>query len=100
MDHFPIAKYNISKFSELFQFFNIWLGLNKSIENMGIGIILAVGSLWLFVRRWRATMLIAAAIPISLLATFVVLNIFGRTINVISLAGLAFGIWLARGIWS
>lgn len=59
-------------------------------ENMGIGIMLAVGSLWLFVRRLRATLLIAAAIPISLLATFVVLNLFGRSINVISLAGLAF----------
>lgn len=59
-------------------------------ENMGIGILLAVGSLWLFVRRLRATLLIAAAIPISLFATFTVLNLFGRTINVISLAGLAF----------
>ena len=59
-------------------------------ENMGIGILLAVGSLWLFVRRLRATLLIAAAIPISLLATFTVLNLFDRSINVISLAGLAF----------
>ncbi len=59
-------------------------------ENMGIGILLAVGSLWLFVRRLRATLLIAAAIPISLLATFTVLNLFGRSINIISLAGLAF----------
>ena len=59
-------------------------------ENMGIGIMLAVGSLWLFVRRLRATLLIAAAIPISLLATFSMLNLFGRSINVISLAGLAF----------
>ena len=41
-------------------------------------------------RRLRATLLIAAAIPISLLATFTVLNLFGRSINVISLAGLAF----------
>jgi len=59
-------------------------------ENMGIGIFLAVGCLWLFVRRLKATLLIAAAIPISLLATFVVLKLFGRSINVISLAGLAF----------
>lgn len=59
-------------------------------ENMGIGIVLAVGCLWLFVRRLRATLLIASAIPISLFATFIVLNLFGRSINVISLAGLAF----------
>lgn len=59
-------------------------------ENMGIGVVLAVGSLWWFVRRLKATLLIAAAIPISLFATFIVLNLFGRSINVISLAGLAF----------
>jgi multidrug efflux pump subunit AcrB len=59
-------------------------------ENMGIGVLLAVGSLWWFVRRLKATLLIAAAIPISLFATFIVLNLFGRSINVISLAGLAF----------
>ena len=59
-------------------------------ENMGIGILLAIGTLWLFVRKIRATLLIAAAIPISLFATFMVLNLFGRSINVISLAGLAF----------
>lgn len=59
-------------------------------ENMGIGVLLAVGSLWWFVRRLKATLLIAAAIPISLFATFIMLNLFGRSINVISLAGLAF----------
>ncbi len=59
-------------------------------SNMGIGVLLAVGCLWLFVRRLRATLLIASAIPVCLLATFIVLNIFGRSINVISLAGLAF----------
>ncbi|MEO0369020.1 MAG: efflux RND transporter permease subunit, partial [Pseudomonadota bacterium] len=64
--------------------------LSLLTENMGLGILLAVGALWLFIRRLRATLLIAAAIPISLLATFVVLNLFGRSINVISLAGLAF----------
>lgn len=58
--------------------------------NLMIGIFLAVGVLWLFLRQWRATMLIALAIPTSLLATFIVLDLFGRTMNVISLAGLAF----------
>ena len=41
-------------------------------------------------RRTTATFLIAAAIPICLTATVVALNLFGRSINVISLAGLAF----------
>ncbi len=58
--------------------------------NLLIGVLLAVGALWLFLRRAMATMIIAAAIPVCLMATLVALNLFGRTINVISLAGLAF----------
>ncbi len=59
-------------------------------NNLLIGVMLAIGALWLFLRRARATLVIAAAIPICLMATIVVLNLFGRSINVISLAGLAF----------
>lgn len=58
--------------------------------NLVIGVLLAVGALWLFIRRSVATLLIAAAIPICLTATVVFLNLAGRSINVISLAGLAF----------
>jgi len=59
-------------------------------SNLLLGIFLAIGILWLFLRQWRATFLIAMAIPISLLTTFIVLNLAGRSLNVISLAGLAF----------
>ncbi|MEM8772260.1 MAG: efflux RND transporter permease subunit [Pseudomonadota bacterium] len=59
-------------------------------NNLMIGVMLAIGALWLFLRRTTATLIIAAAIPICLMATIVVLNLFGRSINVISLAGLAF----------
>lgn len=61
-------------------------------NNLMIGVMLAVGALWLFLRRTAATLLIASAIPICLMATMVVLNMTGRTINVISLAGLAFAV--------
>lgn len=61
-------------------------------NNLMLGIILAVGALWLFLRRTAATFLIASAIPICLMATMIVLNLAGRTINVISLAGLAFAV--------
>lgn len=60
--------------------------------NLVIGIFLAVGILWWFLRRFRATMLVAMAIPLSLLGTFVVLYAQGRSLNVISLAGLAFAV--------
>ena len=62
----------------------------KQLALWGFAIALVV--LWLFLRGWRATLLIATAIPISLLTTFVVLKLTGRSLNVISLAGLAFAV--------
>jgi len=64
--------------------------INLLAGNMVLGVILAIGVLWLFLRQWRATFIIALAIPTSLLATFIVLQFAGRSLNVISLAGLAF----------
>ena len=56
------------------------------------GVVLAVACLWWFLRDRRATLLIAGTIPVSLLATFIVLELTGRSLNVISLAGLAFAV--------
>jgi len=64
--------------------------INLLSGNLVAGIVLAIGVLWLFLRQWRATLIIALAIPVSLLTTFVVLSLAGRSLNVISLAGLAF----------
>ncbi len=61
-------------------------------NNLLLGMLLAVGILWWFLRKFRATMMVALAIPVSLLATFIVLNAAGRTLNIISLAGLAFAV--------
>jgi multidrug efflux pump subunit AcrB len=60
--------------------------------NLLAGVLLAVGCLWWFLRDVRATLLIATAIPICLLSTFIVLQLGGRSLNVISLAGLAFAV--------
>jgi len=61
-------------------------------NNLLLGVLLAVGVLWWFLRDVRGTLLIATSIPVSLLATFIVLQITGRSLNVISLAGLAFAV--------
>jgi len=66
--------------------------VNMVSSNLLLGILFAVGVLWLFLRDTRATILIATAIPISLLSTFIVLDLTGRSLNVISLAGLAFAV--------
>ncbi len=61
-------------------------------NNLLLGVLLAIGVLWWFLRDTRGTLLIATAIPVSLLTTFIVLQLTGRSLNVISLAGLAFAV--------
>ncbi|MBV9692747.1 MAG: efflux RND transporter permease subunit [Alphaproteobacteria bacterium] len=69
-------------------FINQAMGMVTS--DLILGILLAVGVLWFFMREWRGTLIISAAIPICLMAVVVLLNLSGRTLNVVSLAGLAF----------
>ncbi len=61
-------------------------------ENMVVGGGLAVLVLLLFLRSTRPTLIIAVAIPISVVGTFVVMALTGRNLNVISLAGLSFAV--------
>ncbi|MCB9714521.1 MAG: efflux RND transporter permease subunit [Myxococcales bacterium] len=57
-----------------------------------VGGALAVLVLLFFLRELRATLVIAAAIPISLLATFIPLSSLDVSLNVMSLGGLALGV--------
>ena len=66
--------------------------VNLVTSNLFLGVLLAIGVLWWFLRDTRGTLLIATAIPVSLLTTFIVLQLTGRSLNVISLAGLAFAV--------
>ena len=63
-------------------------------NNLGLGIVLALIILWMFLRGWRNILIIALTIPISLMVAFVALSVFDRSLNVISLAGLAFSVGL------
>jgi multidrug efflux pump subunit AcrB len=58
--------------------------------NLLLGIALAVCILWWFMRKFRATLMVALAIPVSLFTAFLFMQITGRSLNMISLAGLAF----------
>lgn len=70
----------------------IYRAINLVTGNLFAGVILSLSVLWFFIRRMRATLIIATAIPVSLLSTFIVLEVTGRSLNVISLAGLAFAV--------
>jgi hydrophobic/amphiphilic exporter-1 (mainly G- bacteria), HAE1 family len=70
----------------------IYSSINLVNQNIVIGSILTVAVLLTFLRSGRSTLVIALAIPTSLIGTFLVLNMLGRSLNVISLAGLAFAV--------
>ena len=61
-------------------------------QNIYIGGALAAMVLLLFLRSPRATLVVSLAIPVSIVATFVAMAATGRTLNVISLAGIAFAV--------
>ncbi|WP_348673995.1 efflux RND transporter permease subunit, partial [uncultured Abyssibacter sp.] len=52
------------------------------------GCILAVLVVWLFLRDWRATLVSAVALPLSIIPTFLVLSIVGYDLNVLTLLAL------------
>ena len=64
---------------------NVWV-------NLGLGALLATMVMYLFLRSVRATLVGIMGIPICTIAAFIGLLLAGRTINVISLAGVAFAI--------
>lgn len=61
-------------------------------SNLVSGALLATAVLLLFLGSMRTVAVIALTIPTSLIMTFTVMHLFGRTLNIISLAGLSFAI--------
>ncbi len=61
-------------------------------NNLLYGAALAVVVLLLFLRSGISTLIVAFTIPISVIVTFIFLEIFDRSLNIISLAGLAFAV--------
>ncbi len=64
---------------------NVWL-------NLALGALFATAVMYLFLRSARATLVGVIGIPVCTIAAFIGLLAAGRTINVISLAGVAFAI--------
>ena len=61
-------------------------------QNILIGAALAIAVLLLFLRSISATAVVSLAIPISIVATFIILSAMGRSLNTISLAGISFAV--------
>src|SRR5574337_1862720 len=61
------------------------------------GAILAVVVVWFFLRDWRATIISATALPLSIIPTFIAMQVFGFTLNTVTLLALALVIGIQIG---
>ena len=68
------------------------LAVDASIDNILMGVVLAAIVVFLFLRRWGATLTIAVSMPVCALATFVMMNVLDLTMNMMSLGGIAMGV--------
>ena len=62
---------------------------HAALDSLMIGAALAVFVVWLFLRDWHAAVISSLAMPLSLIPTFLVMQIAGFTMNNMSLLGLA-----------
>jgi HAE1 family hydrophobic/amphiphilic exporter-1 len=64
------------------------------LKTLGEAILLVVLVMFIFLQNWRSTLIPAVTIPVSLVGTFAFVQLFGFSINTLTL----FGIVLATGI--
>ncbi|MGB9836093.1 MAG: efflux RND transporter permease subunit [Candidatus Saccharicenans sp.] len=64
----------------------------RTSANAWQGGLLAIILIFLFLRNWRPTLIIAIAIPLSVITTFIALYAAGYTLNLMTLGGLALGV--------
>jgi hydrophobic/amphiphilic exporter-1 (mainly G- bacteria), HAE1 family len=74
--------------------------VNDTISNILMGILLTGLVLFIFLHDWRSTLIVALSMPISIIATFVFMQISGFTLNMMTLMGLSttVGILVANSI--
>jgi hydrophobic/amphiphilic exporter-1 (mainly G- bacteria), HAE1 family len=68
--------------------------VDEVVRTIGQAIIIVIIVIFLFLQDWRATIIPAITIPVSLIGTFAFIKIFGFSINSLTL----FGITLATGL--
>ncbi len=66
--------------------------INEVIRTLGIAIILVAVVVFLFLGRWRTTLIPLVAVPVSIVGTFAVLLLIGYSANTVSLLALVLAI--------
>ena len=73
---------------------SVSLGIKDIIVTLGLALVLVMLVVFLFLQGWRATLIPLAAVPVSVIGTFVFFPVFGMEINTICLMGLVLAIGL------
>jgi hydrophobic/amphiphilic exporter-1 (mainly G- bacteria), HAE1 family len=68
--------------------------IDDVIETLAVAIVIVICVIFLFLQGWRATVIPAITIPVSLIGTFIFIKAFGFSINTLTL----FGLTLATGL--
>ncbi len=84
------VKLNVKVTMDQSEFIN--KSLNTTKKMIWEGSLLAILVLFLFLRNMRSTLIIFTAIPLSIIATFILMYFNGSTLNLITLGGLALGV--------
>lgn len=63
--------------------------VDETMRTLYLGAIFATLVIFIFLGNFRSTIIAALAIPTSILATFILMNLFGYTINMMTLMGLS-----------
>nr|WP_289039140.1 efflux RND transporter permease subunit [uncultured Allobacillus sp.] len=70
----------------------IRMSINSVVQNLLLGAAFAVLILLLFLKSFRATLVIGLSIPIAVISTFTLMYFTGETVNILTMGGLALGI--------
>lgn len=71
---------------------NILNTMNSLAETIAITLLIVMVVVFIFLGRWRATLIIVITIPIALIGSFIYLFATGNTLNIISLSALSLAI--------
>ena len=69
-------------------------GINQIVKTLFEALLLVILVVFIFLQSWRATLIPALAVPVSLVGTFAVFPLLGFSINTLSLFGLVLAIGL------
>jgi len=70
----------------------ITAGIKEIVVTLFVALALVIFVVYIFIQDWRAALIPTIAIPVSLVAAFIVFPLIGFTINVLSLLGLVLAI--------